>query len=399
MTDLSRTDAASSPFDRSTGKNIDSAAAVDTAKLKLIFFLLSHSSAGGAQEIWINLAEGFRARGYRVKLFALYPFRLPARETPDYLPWNYVVPTRPKRPLAQLKMVQALVNIFKAEKPHYVLTAMPAANVMASLAASTAGSGTKVILSHHSPVDTHNPVLNFADGWIGSLKSVSTIVSVSQSVAASLDKKPGTYRAKRRTIRNALPPRIETYLAELSVNHAPRDARRRVVVATGRLAAQKNYPVMLRAAAHMPDVEVQIVGNGPDEAMLKSMAQDLGVADRVKFLGFRPREEALQILADGDVFLQPSLFEGHSLALVEAAKLSLPIIVSDAPVQVEGVTANDGTQCGIIVGTHDDRALATQILRLLDEPAYYESWMFRATQLGSEAAYEDMIDAYEDLVR
>lgn len=364
-----------------------------------LIFLVSHSSAGGAQEIWSNLAEGFRDRGYDVQLMALYPFRSTVRETAAGLSWSYVVPERPKNPLAMLKMLRSLVAKLRSEEPAIVFTAMPAANVMAPIAAKLAGGSTKVVISHHSPAETHNPILNRVDGLMGSLSSTKAVVSVSNAVSSSLDRKPKAYRVKRKTIHNALPPRIEGLLADLAAQQAPRVARSRTVVATGRLAPQKNYPLLVRAAAHMKDVQIRVTGNGPLEAMLNDLAHKEGVDDRVHFLGHRPREEAMSVLASGDVFVQVSLFEGHSLGLIEAAKLGLPLVVSDVPVQIEGVTAKDGTRCGITVSPTDDVGLAREIMRLLDDPQHYALWAERARKLGEEATYAAMIEAYEELVR
>jgi len=148
----------------------------------------------------------------------------------------------------------------------------------------------------------------------------------------------------------------------------------------------------------MPDVVVRIVGDGSEAPALRALAVELGVADRVQFLGFHPRAEALEVLARGDVFVQPSLFEGHSLALIEAAKLGLPLVVSDARVQVEGVSGPDGPLCGVVVGVHDDRSLAREILRLLDDPAHYAAAAARATALGAAATYGAMITSYERLM-
>jgi glycosyltransferase involved in cell wall biosynthesis len=200
-----------------------------------------------------------------------------------------------------------------------------------------------------------------------------------------------------KTIKNALPPDIEARIAGLAEGRRGRRTGRQVV-AIGRLAEQKNYPVLIRAAVHMPDVVVRIVGDGSEGPALKAMASELGVADRVQFLGFHPRTETLEILAGGDVFVQPSLFEGHSLALIEAAKLGMPLVVSDAPVQVEGVTAPDGSLCGAVAGVHDDRALAREILRLLDDPAHYAAAAAQASVLGAAATYAAMITSYEQLM-
>jgi len=363
-------------------------------KLSTIF-LVSHSSPGGVQEIWADLAEGFRARGLEARLMALYPHGQSGHAARSALPWEYVVPRKPRSIRDIFGLVQSLVRLIKRQSPGTVFTAMPAANILAPLAAKLAGTQTHVVISHHSQVSTYNRLLNLVDHWTGSLRAVQSIVSVSETVNASLEDKPRSYRGKRLTIHNALPPRIEQHLEALAATRGRSKAKGRKVVAIGRLAPQKNYPVLLRAAVLMPDVDVHIVGSGPDENELKSLAAELNVTDRVFFVGHRAREEALTLLADADVFVQPSLFEGHSLALIEAAKLHLPLIVSDVPSQVEGVTAPDGTRCGIVVNAHDDKKLAMEIKRLLDDPFQYEAWSHLSGRLGASATFEAMLEAYQ----
>jgi glycosyltransferase involved in cell wall biosynthesis len=314
------------------------------------------------------------------------------------LPWRFIVPVKPRTPLDMLRLVRATIRFFREEKPHRVVTALPAGNVMAALGAWWAGAKGVVCITHHSPAETHNALLTRVDAITGGLASVRSIVSVSDAVASSLDGKPAAYRAKRVTIHNAMPPVIEAQLAALAARHTPRTARSRRVVAVGRLAAQKNYPVLIRAAQHMPDVRVEILGDGELSAELRALADQLGVADRVIFHGRVPRETALEMLAEGDILAQPSLFEGHSLALVEGAKLGVPLVVSDVPSQVEGVTAPDGTRCGIVVPLEDDRALAQALLGLLNDPAAYARYHALALALGAAASYERMIDAYEALM-
>lgn len=341
-----------------------------------------------------NLAEGFEERGDKVRLMALYPTDRTVRET--RLTWEYVYPRRPTTPVAALGLVRAIVRLFRRDRPDWVFTALPAANVMAAIGARLAGVRGRVIISHHSPVETHNPLINAVDGRAASLDSVKTVISVSDTVGDSLAGKPAAYRAKRKTIHNALPPRIETLLGELLRGRAGR-VRGRKVVATGRLAAQKNYPVLIRAAVHLPDVMFDIIGNGPDEAELRALAASLGVQDRVNFLGFCPREDAMRLLATGDLFVQMSLFEGHSLGLIEAAKLELPLIVSDVPVQREGVTADDGTICGAIIPPQDDRALAAEIDLLLTDDLRYGRAVELSRRLGREATFDAMMSAYDRL--
>lgn len=360
-------------------------------------FLVSHSTSGGAQEIWANLAEGLRARGHQVMLAALYPGDSPAQKLEPPATWTYAVPERPASLGAKLTMVRDLARLFDRFEADIVFTALPAANVLAPVAATLARRPVRVVTSHHSPSDTYNRALNLVDGLTGSLPSVAHIVGVSEAVRLAHQGKMAAYRGKLKTIKNALPPDIEARIAGLAETRRGRPTGR-LVVAIGRLAEQKNYPVLIRAAVHMPDVVVRIVGDGSEGPALKAMASELGVADRVQFLGFHPRTETLEILAGGDVFVQPSLFEGHSLALIEAAKLGMPLVVSDAPVQIEGVTAPDGSLCGAVAGVHDDRSLAREILRLLDDPAHYAAAAAQASVLGAAATYDAMITSYEQLM-
>lgn len=364
--------------------------------MESVYFVVSHTSRGGVQELWENLAEGFRDRGLRSELIALYPDEISNGR--GLAGWRYVAPRRPRGIRQQVATIRGLSEIIRNERPTLVVSAMPAANVAAPLAARLAGSGSRVVVTHHSPTGTHNPLLNAVDALTGSLDTVQTIVSVSNAVSTSLDSKPSRYRAKRRTIYNALPPRVEKQLTTLAGPNARQKANGRTVVAIGRLAEQKNHSMLVRAAVHMPDVEVVIIGAGPDEAALKQLATSHGVDQRVHFLGQLAREDALARLATGDVFAQVSLYEGHSLALIEAAKLGLPLVVSDVPVQIEGTTAEDGIRCALVVDPTDDVGLATVVRRLLNDPAHYALWAQRARRLAAGATFDTTMAAYLSLL-
>jgi glycosyltransferase involved in cell wall biosynthesis len=359
-----------------------------------VMFLLSHSGNGGAQELWMNLAEAFRSRGYRVQLAALYK---PSNEEPmpaiGSLDWLYVTQGRP----SAARMFAMLMLFLRRHDPDFVFTALPAAGVLAPVAALASGGKARIVVSHHTPVDTYAPMLNRLDALTGRLAKVGAIVSVSRAVSDSLEGRSASYRSKTSVIRNSLPPALERHLAELAARRDARPAGRKLL-AIGRLAQQKNYPVLLRAMTRVDDAQLTIVGAGPDEQALKGLAQDLGVTDRVRFAGQMSRLEALQMLADSDVFLQPSLFEGHSLALIEASTLGVPLIVSRVPAQVEGVTVSDGAVCGIIVGAEDDEALAAEIRKLLDNEDYRTKWTRRSAALGASTMFAKTVAAYEALV-
>jgi glycosyltransferase involved in cell wall biosynthesis len=361
-----------------------------------VVFLITHSSAGGAQQLWQNLAQGLISRGYTVRLMALYPG---SEGSADAARWDFVVPRRPWGGIRLPAVICALTKQFHEDPPGIVFSALPAANVATGVAALLAGMNTNVVITHHTPIHTHSRLLNFLDNFSGSLSPVKKVVSVSESVASTLVGKPAQYLRKRTTIHNALPPHLASMLNELGAQRDARPTGKREVIAIGRLSEQKNHSLLVHAAAYMPDVNVRIVGSGPLDRELKTLAQNLGVADRVNFTGHVSREQAFALLGAADVFSQVSLFEGHSLALLEAATIGMPIIVLNVPSQIEGIEARDGQYCGVVVEPGDAQGLARTITSLLNDREAYTRWSRLSKKLASEATFDTMVDAYENLVK
>lgn len=359
-----------------------------------IAFVSTHPSAG-VGELWDNLATVLQGRGNSTARICLYEADGQA-DRPGWLRLS-------DQDLGSVRgMVKGLFGLWRwlrENRPAFVFTAMPAANVIVPAIASLASPATRVAISHHSPTTTYSPLLNNVDGVTGSFANVVAVVSVSDAVASSLSRKSGAYRAKTRTIRNALPPEIEAWVDSTFPAGERLAPRARKVVTNGRLAYQKNYPTLLSAIARKDDVTLDIIGSGPDERALREMAKTLGVEDRVRFLGQHGRRDALVLIGDGDIFAQVSRFEGHSLALIEAARLGLPLVVSDVPAQIEAVTASDGEVCATIVGVDDDAALADAIVGLLADTDAYRAASRRARRLALERSFDDVADAYEALAQ
>jgi len=363
-----------------------------------IHFAITHSAPGGLREIWNDVAAGLAARGHPVSRFVLYPGGdAGQRADAEAEGWHHVVPQRATGLLAMPRLFWALVQYLKAERPAAVVTAMPFANVIMPLAVRVAGTDTRVYASHHSPSDTHNPMLARLDAMTGQMGCVAAVISVSRAVDASLAAKPSRYRNKCVVVRNALPGEVEQTIDTLSGPLAPPKVPGRIV-ALGRLSYQKNYPMLLRAMAGVEAATLDIVGAGEDEPALRQLAAELGVSGRVRFLGQMKRGEALAHAATAQVFAQVSRYEGHSLALIEAARLGLPLVVSDVPEQIEGVTDAGGERCGIVVPLEDDRTLAQVLVRLLADPSEQEAWSERARRLSLSNSNRAMVDAYETLL-
>lgn len=370
---------------------------VHRARQLRVMFALSHTEPAGAQQLWADLASGFRERGHEDSLAALYPHPKGTLELPDGLRWDYALDRPGKGAANGLRAVRGAMHIIRATRADIVFTALPAANVIFTIANLLLRQPARLFVSHHSPVETHSRVLNQIDSMVARASSVRGIICVSEAVRTSIAGKSPAYQAKALVIKNALPPWVEHHVSKLNRDALAHGAQRRRIVASGRLAPQKNLAVLIRALAALPDATLDIVGGGPDEAEFRALIAQLAIGDRVTLLGPRSRAETLALVAGSDVFAQPSLFEGHSLALIEAAKLGLPLVVSDVPSQVEGVTRRDGTCCALIHSVNDHVGLAQALSRLLTDPATYEAYRGLAVTLGAESRFIDMLDHYEAL--
>jgi glycosyltransferase involved in cell wall biosynthesis len=108
-------------------------------------------------------------------------------------------------------------------------------------------------------------------------------------------------------------------------------ADRRLVAQVGRLAPQKDYPTFLRAAAQLAarfaDVDFLVVGDGPERPMLEGLARELGIAERVRWLGLRGDVPA--VLGGVDVLLLASRYEGLPNVVLEAMAAGAAVVATD----------------------------------------------------------------------
>lgn len=128
--------------------------------------------------------------------------------------------------------------------------------------------------------------------------------------------------------------------------------------------ARKGLDLAIRAVALIPDDKVKlfVAGDDPDRDRLKSLARELGVAERVAFGGFR--RDMPEALGAADLFLFPSWYEAFSLATIEAAASGLPIVAT----KINGT--EDFIQPGVTgeFVPHDATEIASTLRRLLQQP-------------------------------
>jgi len=145
-----------------------------------------------------------------------------------------------------------------------------------------------------------------------------------------------------------------------------------LLLSMGRLHEAKAHDVTLQALTELPDAWLWIAGVGPLEAKLKAMAEALGVADRVRFLGWRTDASALYRTADVCVF--PSRYEPLGNVVIQAWAHGLPVVAAES--QGPKALIEDGRD-GLLVPIDDPAALASAVRRLLAEPQLAEQFVKR----------------------
>ena len=160
-----------------------------------------------------------------------------------------------------------------------------------------------------------------------------------------------------------------------------------VIGSSSRLAPDKDIESLVRSLDHLSQLLADaatvllIAGQGPERARLEALASSLGVADRVRFLGFQ--SDIRGFLSALDVFVIPTLREGLSISLLEAMAAAKPIVASAIPHNREVI--EDGVT-GLVVPTSNPLAIARAIARFATTP--------ELARVCAQAARQRVLDQY-----
>ena len=181
----------------------------------------------------------------------------------------------------------------------------------------------------------------------------------------------------------------------------PEMGRRRVIVPR-RLFHKNGVEYFVRAVpliARTVDIEAVLVGDGPERDRLERLAGELGVSDRVRFLGARKNSEMPGLLSSAELAVFPSLMEATSVAALECMSCALPVAASD----VGGLPEIVDAEVGGLFRPADPADLARVVSDLLhnaDLRALGASARARVVDNWSNARLAARhLDIYEELIR
>jgi sugar transferase (PEP-CTERM/EpsH1 system associated) len=362
------------------------------SKHLVIAHVLNSFHVGGAEQVVVDLAGLQRAAGHEVMVVGIATDANGPRA--DQLRERDVaVHMVPKRPGFDLTLPGKLAAFFAK----HGVSIVHSHNQMPLIYATAAGRLHRVPVCH----TLHGAMFDQGRrAWLRHIaaKLADAHVAVSQSTADFMLKHNEVPSSKLHVVLNGI---------DLSRFRPDLAARRRiraelgipegawVAGAVGRLSQVKNHALLLRAAAGVlsDGGRLLLVGDGPEAAPLRALADELGIGDRVVFAG--ERHDVPELLAASDVFVLSSTSEGLPLSMVEAMATGLPV-VSTAVGGIPALVADGET--GFLVPSGDVDALAAKLAALKADPGRAEAMgrRGRALAMGRYSA-ERMMASYMDI--
>jgi glycosyltransferase involved in cell wall biosynthesis len=343
---------------------------------------------GGAERAMLKLARGIVMRGYAVDLVLARVEGPYLAEVPESV---RLVDLKARRVLTSLP---ALVRYLRREQPAALLSVLHA-NVVALWARRLAGVPTRVVVSERNTLSYE--ARHYASDLRMRLAPqlnrrfypwADAIVAVSKGVADDLAQ---VARIPRECIRVIYNPIVTPELREKA--QAPLEhpwfvpGEPPVILATGRLSAQKDFPTLIQAFARVRQTRparLLILGEGEERPALEAQAKQLGLERDVSLPGFVVNP--YPYMAWAGVFVLSSRWEGLPSVLIEALYCGAPAISTDCPSGPREILA-DG-KYGQLVPVGDVNALARAIGAALDgktpRPPHESWWPFQLEVVVSE---------------
>lgn len=181
------------------------------------------------------------------------------------------------------------------------------------------------------------------------------------------------------------------------------EPEQKMLLYVGRIAREKNLDCLFHAAAKAfarnPALRLWLVGDGPYRKQCMTLARELGIGDRVRMVGFVPRDQVDRYYAASDLFVFSSITETQGLVVQEAMSHGLPAVV------VAGGGAEAGVrhgQNGLVV-KNDPREFAGAILGLINDPNLYGRMSAAAresiSESGTKAMCNRVVEVYRRVIR
>lgn len=165
---------------------------------------------------------------------------------------------------------------------------------------------------------------------------------------------------------------LKTFYCNQCQQERLNDNEEKIIFTASRLVKKNAVDVIIEALAKLPtNFKLRIAGTGEEERALKNLVKDLGVGERVEFLGNLDKQQVAQQLIKADIFTRPSRSEGLGNSFLEAFAAGVPVITTS----VGGITDFlKDNETGFLVPVDDATALAEKIKFVASQPNKQQVW-------------------------
>ena len=331
-------------------------------KIKLLHFI-SRIDIGGAERQLLNLVSNLDKEKYDI---CVGYFQGKGELEKEFQDNKVKVKKFRFRGLWDVSSWRQVYQHLKANKYTIVHTHGFKADFLGAVLGKLAGVPVIISTVHNQEAYLKNPIVKILEKWI--IFSIDDIIIVvSDGVKKFLMDTTGISESKIRKVYYGIEP------LEINIDKE-KDIRREfgidkgapLVGCIGRLVKQKGHRYLIEAAGRVirdfPEAKFLIVGKGGLEKKLKKLARKLNLDSGVIFAGFR--EDIYSVINGLDLLVQPSLWEGLGLVLLEAMALGKPIVATNVGGIPEAVKDKEA---GILVEPKNSEALAGAIIHLLKD--------------------------------
>mgnify|MGYP005839975597 CR=1 FL=1 len=178
------------------------------------------------------------------------------------------------------------------------------------------------------------------------------------------------------------------------------EERENLILFVGSLIERKGVRYLLRAMpavfSDFPNYRLVVVGDGPQAGFLRTLADDLGLGERVTFVGFQPQDMIRSLMQRARLLVLPSLEEGMGVVLVEALACGTPIVAS----HVDGIRDVITPDVGVMVAPADSAALFAGVREVLGDPVRWKAMSRSArTRAVTHYGWDEIAARFVDLYR
>jgi len=165
------------------------------------------------------------------------------------------------------------------------------------------------------------------------------------------------------------------------------------VITVARLVERKRVQDVIRAVKDL-EIELEIVGDGPEMQDLRELVDDLGISHNVDFKGEVDHEDLPDYYRSSDIFVLPSLKEGMSNTVLEAMASGLPVIITDTGGSDVLVDGN-----GSVVSPRSPEEIRDELQRYIADPGKLESEGRRSREIAEARGWSGIAEEYKQIYR